>query len=146
MTATNEPLVAGVGFFTDAYDIFALNVVIPILELVYWDGHMPQAYETALIVSTLIGTLIGQAMFGFFADVWGRRKMYGTELIVVVASTLGVAMSASGAMGSMSITGWLIFWRFTMGIGESTSIGAPRHSLTAYRHWRRLPAQRCYLQ
>jgi MFS transporter, PHS family, inorganic phosphate transporter len=111
--------VAGVGFFTDAYDIFALNVVLPILDIVYWDGKIPQSYQTALICATLAGTLIGQVLFGVLADIYGRRKMYGLELLVVISATLGVAMSATGAKGSMNIMGWLIFWRIMMGIGTA---------------------------
>lgn len=118
--------VAGVGFFTDAYDLFALNVVLPILGFVYWDGEIPQSYETALICATLAGTLIGQVLFGVLADIHGRRKIYGLELLVVIFATLGVAMSATGERKSMDIVGWLIFWRFTMGIGRDSSRSSHR--------------------
>jgi Sugar (and other) transporter len=135
--------VAGVGFFTDAYDIFALNVVLPILEIVYWNGKMPQSYETALIISTLVGTLIGQILFGFLADMYGRRKMYGLELLIVISATLGVAMSATGADGSMDIMGWLLFWRIMMGIGAPPPAPPPPpiylSMLTrSQRYWSRL--------
>lgn len=43
--------------------------------------------------------------------------MYGLELLIVISATIGVSMSATGAKGSMSIMGWLIFWRITSGIG-----------------------------
>jgi MFS transporter, PHS family, inorganic phosphate transporter len=47
--------------------------------------------------------------------------MYGLELLMVIFATLGVAMSATGAKGSMNIMAWLIFWRLVMGIGEAHS-------------------------
>jgi MFS transporter, PHS family, inorganic phosphate transporter len=135
-----------VGFFTDAYDIFALNVVLPILDIVYWDGKIPQSYETALICATLAGTLIGQVLFGFLADMYGRRKMYGLELLVVVSATLGVAMSATGAKGSMSIMSWLVFWRFMMGIGGSLPSRLSNDADRSTRHWSRLSFEFSHLQ
>ncbi|KAK2797480.1 hypothetical protein FQN49_008991, partial [Arthroderma sp. PD_2] len=38
--------VAGIGFFTDGYDIFAVGMIIPLLAHVYWDGLMPRSIET----------------------------------------------------------------------------------------------------
>lgn len=113
-------IVAGVGFFTDAYAIFAINMVIPILGIIYYGdngGLTPHSYDTALSVVTLGGSIIGQIGFGFAADIWGRRKMYGTELVITIAATLGVVMSSTGTEGSMSIIAWLLVWRFVLGIG-----------------------------
>jgi PHS family inorganic phosphate transporter-like MFS transporter len=110
-------VVAGVGFFTDAYSIFAINMVLPMLGIVYYDGAMPHDYETALSVVTLGGSIIGMIGFGLGADIWGRRKMYGLELIITIASTLGVVMSSTGKEGSMSLIVWLLVWRFVLGIG-----------------------------
>lgn len=113
-------LVAGVGFFTDAYSIFAINMVIPILGIVYYQdngGVMPHNYETALSILTLAGTIVGQIVFGWAADIWGRRKMYGVELIITIVSTLGMVMASNGINGSMSIFVWLSIWRFFLGIG-----------------------------
>jgi PHS family inorganic phosphate transporter-like MFS transporter len=128
-------IVAGIGFFTDAYavslcilsqwrsltgQIFSVNMVVPMLEVVYWQGeneHVQNNYKVALSISTLGGALVGQIMFGVAADIWGRRKMYGLELIVLIFTTIGLALSSEGAFGSMSVIGLLIFWRFSMGLG-----------------------------
>ncbi|KAL3446967.1 major facilitator superfamily domain-containing protein [Aspergillus insuetus] len=113
-------IVAGIGFFTDAYAIFSVNMVVPMLEVVYWQGeddHVQNNYKVALSISTLGGALVGQIMFGVAADIWGRRKMYGLELIVLIFTTIGLALSSEGAFGSMSVIGLLIFWRFAMGLG-----------------------------
>ncbi|PGH04107.1 hypothetical protein AJ80_08569 [Polytolypa hystricis UAMH7299] len=109
--------VAGIGFFTDGYDIFAVGMIIPMLAHVYWDGHMPSGLETAMRSSTLIGTIVGQFAFGVLADIYGRRRMYGFELLIVIVATIGVAMAADGASDSMSLVGWLVSWRFIMGVG-----------------------------
>lgn len=87
------------------------------LGIIYYGGQIPHSYDTALSVVTLGGSLIGQVGFGFAADIWGRRKMYGLELIITIGSTLGVVMSSNGTEGSMSVIVWLLVWRFVMGIG-----------------------------
>ncbi|KAM3155540.1 Repressible high-affinity phosphate permease [Botrytis cinerea] len=115
-------VVAGVGFFTDAYSIFAINMAIPMLGIIYYGdpvnkGTMPHNYEIALSVVTLGGSIIGQIAFGLGADLYGRRKMYGLELMITIFATLGVVMSSSGIEGSMSIIVWLLVWRFVLGIG-----------------------------
>jgi PHS family inorganic phosphate transporter-like MFS transporter len=92
-------------------------MVIPMLGIIYYGGDMPRNYETALSVVTLGGSIIGQIGFGLAADIWGRRKMYGLELIITIGATLGVVMSSPGAEGSMSIIVWLLVWRFVLGIG-----------------------------
>lgn len=55
-------IVAGIGFFTDAYDLFAINMVTSMLGVVYWSdsktnpGNIPTSSDTAIKVSTSAGT------------------------------------------------------------------------------------------
>lgn len=92
---------------------------------VYWphstdsDGtpQLPSSVKTALMCSTLAGTMFGQIAFGFAADQLGRRKMYGLELVIVIAGTFLMIMSSNGEKNSMAVGGWLIAWRTIMGIG-----------------------------
>ncbi|KZF21763.1 MFS transporter [Xylona heveae TC161] len=113
--------VAGIGFFTDAYDIFAIGLVTSMLGVVYWHnahtspGHIPTTADTAIKVATSGGTVIGQVAFGWLADVVGRKKMYGLELLLIIFATLAQALSS--ASPAMSIVGLIIFWRVIMGIG-----------------------------
>ena len=114
-------VVAGIGFFTDAYDIFAINLVTNMLGVVYWEnakskpGTIPTNSDTAIKVATSGGTVIGQVCFGILADLVGRKRMYGLELILIIFATL--AQSLSAASPAMSIVGLMIFWRVLMGIG-----------------------------
>lgn len=111
-------VVAGIGFFTDAYDIFAINLATPMLGVAYWHhnkGKIPEPADTSIKVSTSAGTVIGQVGFGILADIVGRKKMYGLELIMIIFATLAQALSAPSQ--SMSIVGLLVFWRVLMGIG-----------------------------
>ena len=66
---------------------------------------------------TLTGSILGQLLFGYLADKYGRTTLYGFELLIVVISTIGVAQSSPGIGGSMSITASLMAWRGLMGIG-----------------------------
>ena len=114
-------VVAGIGFFTDAYDIFAINLVTAMLGVVFWQtakskpGTIPTNSDTAIKVATSGGTVLGQVGFGWLADVVGRKKMYGLELILIIFATLAQALSAPSP--GMSVVGVVIFWRVLMGIG-----------------------------
>jgi PHS family inorganic phosphate transporter-like MFS transporter len=113
--------VAGIGFFTDSYDIFAINLAVQMLGLTFWldnkskPGEIPANVQTAIKAATSGGAVIGQIGFGYLADLLGRRRMYGIELITIIASTL--AQSLSSPSSALSMAGLLIFWRVIMGIG-----------------------------
>ncbi|THZ37218.1 inorganic phosphate transporter [Aureobasidium pullulans] len=111
-------VVAGVGFLTDAYNIFSINLVMPMIGHIYYSNDIvPREYQVAINIATLGGSILGQLGFGIAGDWLGRRKAYGLELIITVAAALGSAMASNGTNGSMSLIGWLIFWRLIMGIG-----------------------------
>ncbi|TAQ86363.1 hypothetical protein B7494_g5313 [Chlorociboria aeruginascens] len=120
--------VAGIGFFTDSYDIFAINLITSMLGMVFWqgpaipgsyeggnDGKLPDSVSTAVKAATSGGAAIGQLVFGWLADVLGRRRMYGVELAVIIFGTLAQALSAPSS--AVTLSGLLIFWRVVMGIG-----------------------------
>ncbi|TVY35995.1 Repressible high-affinity phosphate permease [Lachnellula subtilissima] len=120
--------VAGIGFFTDSYNIFAINLVTSLLGMVFWQGPpipgsssggnfgiLPQNINTALKAATSGGAVVGQLGFGWLADVVGRRKMYGVELAIIVLATFAQALAAPSL--AVNMTGLLIFWRIIMGIG-----------------------------
>jgi PHS family inorganic phosphate transporter-like MFS transporter len=93
---------------------------------------------------TLIGSMLGQILFGFAADKWGRAKFYGYELAILLVSTIGVSMSSYGVLpatqsefrSSMSVHGWFYFWRLVAGIGVGaeyplTAVLAAEYALTS---------------
>lgn len=121
-------LVAGIGFFTDSYDIFAINLITATLGMVFWQGTpnpddnqggnngvLPVSVNTALKAATAGGTVVGQLGFGYLADILGRRRMYGIELTIIITATLAQTLTAPSE--AVSLTGVLIFWRVIMGIG-----------------------------
>lgn len=54
-------VVAGIGFFTDAYDIFAIGLVTAMMGIVYYGGVIPSESDTAIKISTSAGTVIGES-------------------------------------------------------------------------------------
>ncbi|CAG8561677.1 6092_t:CDS:2 [Dentiscutata heterogama] len=111
-------IVAGIGFFTDAYDLFVINFVAAMLahtELTGYNATARASIDMGLKMSAACGTLVGQLAFGWFADRYGRKKVYGWELAIMIMATFGSAMSSN----SFAITTWasIMFWRFILGIG-----------------------------
>ncbi|CAK7265853.1 hypothetical protein SEPCBS119000_001730 [Sporothrix epigloea] len=128
--------VAGVGFFLDSYDIFAISMVTNLWGLVFWgggdpstsaavtaasygygsnNGILPGPVNLAVKASTSAGIIVGQLLFGWLADSLGRRRVYGIELVVIVLATFGCALASPSP--AMSPAGLLVFWRVIMGIG-----------------------------
>ncbi|TFK88837.1 phosphate transporter [Polyporus arcularius HHB13444] len=109
-------LVAGAGFFTDAYDIFAINIAAVMLGYVYGHNQKLSAnQDLGLKVATPVGTVFGQLVFGWLADVYGRKRMYGIEMMLIIVASFGQAMA--GQAHAANIIGVLVVWRFIMGIG-----------------------------
>ncbi|KAF9257445.1 phosphate transporter [Marasmius fiardii PR-910] len=110
--------VAGIGFFTDAYDIFTINIASIMLGYVYGkrtDEQLSTEQSLSVKVATPVGTLVGQILFGWLADRVGRKRMYGIELIIIVVTAFAQALSGDGP--GVSIIGVLFVWRFLMGVG-----------------------------
>ena len=99
-------ITSGMGFFTDAYDLFIIGVVISILRPLW---H-PSALDISLLGSTaLISAAIGSLIFGRLADLLGRKFVYGYELLVLAAGAIASALSPNII--------WLLIFRFVLGLG-----------------------------
>jgi PHS family inorganic phosphate transporter-like MFS transporter len=77
---------------------------------------VPVYVDTLVKASGQVGTLIGQLFFGYLADRYGRKRMYGIELMIIMVGTIGSAFSANMAKG-LSVYAVLGIWRFFMGVG-----------------------------
>ncbi|KAI8362773.1 major facilitator superfamily domain-containing protein [Blakeslea trispora] len=111
-------LTSGAGFFTDSYDVFIINLVMPMIGYTYYTNNnnkVPADIEGVVKGMSSVGTLIGQLLFGFMGDIFGR-KIYGFELLIIIIGTINCATSASTVRG-VSMLGFLGFWRLILGIG-----------------------------
>ncbi|KAL0136591.1 phosphate:H+ symporter [Mucor lusitanicus] len=100
-------IVSGIGFFTDAYDIFAINLVSTMIGFVYFSANnnkTPYNVDTAIKVSCSVGTVVGQLAFGYLADRVGRKRMYGVELMIIIIGTVGQALAGNGPAASFWVS------------------------------------------
>lgn len=98
--------ISGMGFFTDAYDLFIIGMVMAILK----EQWHPTALYVGLVTSTsLLASAIGALFFGRIADMFGRKRIYGYECLVLSAGALLSAFAPDIL--------WLIVFRFILGIG-----------------------------
>ncbi|EQD66751.1 General substrate transporter, partial [mine drainage metagenome] len=99
-------LIAGMSFFTDAYDLFVIGVAILLLIPAF---HM-DALQTGLLVSSaLFGAVLGPVIFGLAGDKFGRKNTFWITVIILIVGALGSALSVNYIM--------LLFWRFVLGVG-----------------------------
>ena len=116
--------VAGMGFFTDAYLLFVLTVASPILASSYgfdlnaikgnsilfgYTVPTVQIIDGVISSAVLFGAFVGAMIFGHIADRWGRKKVYGLELAIMIVFTIISALSVNYVM--------MIVTRFIVGIG-----------------------------
>src|SRR6185295_18444890 len=81
-------VVAGMGFFTDAYDLFSISLVTKLLGRIYYTtankpGTLPPNVSAAVNGVAFCGTLTGQLFFGWLGDKMGRKKVYGMTLMLM---------------------------------------------------------------
>jgi PHS family inorganic phosphate transporter-like MFS transporter len=112
-------LISGVGFYTDAYDLFVISIIKPMIGILYYpqfNGKIPLSQDLWITGVALAGTLLGQVGFGLMGDYLGRKKVYLITLMLIIGSTIGQCLSASTIRGVGFVT-ILCFWRFVLGIG-----------------------------
>ncbi|KAJ3320339.1 phosphate transporter [Boothiomyces sp. JEL0866] len=98
-------LLAGTGFMIDAYDIFVISILLPLIYQTYYPSDKAPFISTfssdyplidgLLKVCTHVGNIIGQIGFGIAGDVFGRNKVYGIEMMIVLVSTIGCTLASS---------------------------------------------------
>src|SRR6202167_3023708 len=98
--------ISGMGFFTDAYDLFVIGVVMALLKPMW---HFSKLEEGLVGSTALLAAAIGAFLFGRIADMLGRKRIYGLEVLVLAAGAIGCAFSPN--------IWWLIGLRFILGIG-----------------------------
>ncbi len=103
---TRAIFTAGMGFFTDAYDLFIIGTATTLISK-EWGLSSSQ---TGLVNSiTLLSAFFGALLFGRIADVIGRKRTYGLEAALMVFGALASAFAPSFI--------WLLIFRFILGIG-----------------------------
>jgi len=158
-------LIAGMGFFSDAYDLFVISLLTKLIGRIYYpdiqyyspahclsignnDSHcgtkyyhleeylanqtlnnqstwnntlyyvpsaMPSNVDSAIKGVALIGTLLGQIVFGYLGDRYGRKKIYGITLGIMIVAAICSGLSFGQESVGVIVT--LCIFRFFLGFG-----------------------------
>jgi len=99
-------LISGMGFFTDAYDLFVIGTVSAILKLQWNLSTTQTSWVTG---AAILGAFVGAFVFGRIADVLGRKSVYITVAVIMVVGALASAFAPNLI--------FLIVARFVLGLG-----------------------------
>ncbi|KAL9934723.1 hypothetical protein V8E36_006498 [Tilletia maclaganii] len=115
-------IITGVGFLMDAYDLFVINMIVPILLLAYYpegQRNIPWGLDGGVLkASANVGNIVGQIVFGLLGDTLGRSYVYWKELVVVIiAVVLMISVPSTPHFSPNAITAWIAAFRFLIGIG-----------------------------
>jgi MFS transporter, PHS family, inorganic phosphate transporter len=97
---------SGTGFFTDAYDLFVIGIASALITA-QW--HLSPGRLALLNSTMLAAAFCGALVFGRFADVVGRKRVYWLVAAIMVVGALGSALAPSFWI--------LIVFRFVLGFG-----------------------------
>lgn len=97
---------AGMGFFTDAYDLFIIGIVTAILAPLW---HLSITELAVLNAASLAAAAFGAVLFGMLSDKFGRKRLYGFEVLVLFFGAIFSAVAPSFT--------WLLIARIFVGLG-----------------------------
>ncbi|KAF8837549.1 MFS general substrate transporter [Paxillus ammoniavirescens] len=110
--------IAGVGFFLDAYDLFIINPVATMLQYrLYGGASLPNNLQGVLKASANIGSVIGQFLFGYCADAFGRKAIYGKELMLIILATILCISCPTNLLSPDGSLIYLSIFRILLGVG-----------------------------
>src|SRR5215475_12068120 len=116
-------LVSGIGFFTDAYDLFVIGIVSILLK----DQWHLGSGQLALLNAVMLGAaFLGAMTFGRLADVIGRTRVYWISAAMMVLAATGSAFSPNLAT--------LVAFRFLLGFGVGGDYPVSAVLMSEYSH------------
>jgi PHS family inorganic phosphate transporter-like MFS transporter len=105
-------LICGVGFMLDSYDLFIVNLASPIWAYEFFTKGdlattktvpaptIPFLVRGAVNAAANIGNVAGQISFGFLGDLFGRKFVYGKELIIAIFGIIMIiSLPVNGSKG-----------------------------------------------
>ncbi|MBV8491294.1 MAG: MFS transporter [Candidatus Eremiobacteraeota bacterium] len=98
--------VSGMGFFTDAYDLFIIGVALTLMKE---EWHLSTLQISILGSTSLLAAAFGSLIFGRIADLLGRKRIYGFEVLVLALGAIASAFAPS--------FWYLVAFRFILGLG-----------------------------
>lgn len=99
-------LISGMGFFTDAYDLF---VIATVATLVKTQWNLSTSQVSWVTGSAILAAFFGALVFGRIADVLGRKVVYTTVAAIMIIGAIASALSPNFL--------FLVGARFVLGLG-----------------------------
>jgi MFS transporter, PHS family, inorganic phosphate transporter len=99
-------IASGVGFFTDAYDLFVISTVAALVT-VQW--HLSTTETSWVTGSAILGAFVGAFVFGRIADLLGRKRVFVLVAAIMIVGALASAVAPGFA--------FLVVARFILGLG-----------------------------
>ncbi len=118
-------VVSGMGFFTDAYDLFIIGIA---LVLIKSEWHLSSPEVSAVGASTLLGAFIGAMVLGRVADLFGRKRVYVLVAVIMTSGALASAFATSLV--------WLVAFRLVLGLGIGGDYPVSAVLMTEYSNQR----------
>jgi MFS transporter, PHS family, inorganic phosphate transporter len=114
---------SGIGFFTDAYDLFVIGIVSTLLK---GEWHLGTG-QLALLNAVMLGAaFLGALVFGRLADSIGRTRVYWISAALMVLAAIGSALSPSLLV--------LTLFRFLLGFGVGGDYPVTSVLISEYAH------------
>ena len=114
---------SGIGFFTDAYDLFVIGIVSTLLK---GQWHLGTG-QLALLNAVMLGAaFLGALCFGRLADSIGRTRVYWISAALMVLAAIGSALSPSLLV--------LAIFRFLLGFGVGGDYPVTSVLVSEYAH------------
>jgi MFS transporter, PHS family, inorganic phosphate transporter len=99
-------LISGMGFFTDAYDLFVIGTVAALVKIQWNLSTTQTSWVTG---AAILGAFIGAFVFGRIADVFGRKVVYITVAAIMIVGAMASAVAPSFI--------FLVIARLILGLG-----------------------------
>ncbi|KAG9220274.1 hypothetical protein CCMSSC00406_0006339 [Pleurotus cornucopiae] len=129
--------ITATGNFLDAYDYFIINPVSTMLQYELFAGNtLPPKLEGYLKSGALIGSVLGQLLFGYLGDAFGRKaicwytfvhatniptelwpRIDGKELLTVIIGTILCLSTPTSVLSPSDSLIYLASFRIIVGIG-----------------------------
>ena len=112
-------IIAGAGFFADAYDLFVIDLALAILDVTRPEAMT--SWDKSLMGSaSLSGAVVGQLLFGILGDWFGRRNTFIATCLLIMIGCTGAALSTDVEINGKVVCSFsklFAFFRFILGLG-----------------------------
>ncbi len=99
-------VISGVGFFTDAYDLFVISTVAALVASQWGLSTTQKSWVTG---AAILGAFVGALVFGRLADIVGRKKVYALVAAIMIVGAVASACAPDFL--------FLVVSRFVLGLG-----------------------------